>query len=559
MSRKSAEILSKSFFMNKVAFITILVSFAFSSLIVAQKNPKSINIIPQPEHVKISEGQFKVTPKTKLIVSAKAVEVGNYFNDFLFKSADFQLSVNERTDNNLPKSGFILLELIQEDSSLGKEGYELKVSNDKIIITALETAGLFYGVQSIRQLLPPQIESPKPVKNIEWKVPAVEIKDKPRFAWRGMHLDVGRYMFPVSFIKKYIDLMALHKMNVFHWHLTEDQGWRIEIKKYPKLTEVGAYRKASPLLTDRNTLDKKPYGGYYTQEEIKEIVDYAAKRFVTIVPEIEMPGHSMAALASYPELGCTGGPYEVRSHWGIEKNVYCAGNEKVYGFLNDVLTEVMELFPGQYIHVGGDECPTDRWKECNNCQSLLHKEGLDDEHKLQTYFMKRIQKLLAQNGKTMVGWEEIMNPDTVSNTVLMAWRTKNNIGYHGAKLGYKVVQTPNRYCYFNKSYTKYMENEPPARPGNITIESVYNYNPIPEGLAPEFHENIIGAQACLWTEYINTPEIAEYMTYPRASALSEVLWSSPDSTDYSDFIQRLPHLLERLNLLNVNYRPIKND
>ncbi len=375
----------------------------------------------------------------------------------------------------------------------------------------------------------------------------------------GINFDTGNSYIagrdPVAFIKKFIDLMALHKYNVFHWHLTEDQGWRIEIKQYPKLTTVGARRAATPIPADRTQSDGKPYDGYYTQEEIKAVVAYAQERFITVVPEIEMPGHAVAALTSYPELGCRGEGYEVRTTWGIAKDVFCAGNEAVFTFLENVLSEVLELFPSEYIHIGGDECPKDRWQECPKCQARLQAEGLADEHELQSYFIRRIEGWLDAQGRRLIGWDEILEGGLAPNATVMSWRGSQG-GIDAANAGHDVVMSPTTHCYFDYYQAEDQASEPSAIGGFLPLERVYSLNPIPADIAPDKAHHVLGAQGNLWTEYIPTEAQADYMTYPRATALAEVAWSEPAGRDYADFLARLATHLGRLDRLGVKYRPL---
>ncbi|NOX19362.1 MAG: family 20 glycosylhydrolase, partial [Chlorobi bacterium] len=367
----------------------------------------------------------------------------------------------------------------------------------------------------------------------------------------GMHLDVGRHMFPVSFIKKYIDYLAMHKLNAFHWHLTEDQGWRIEIKKYPRLTEIGAWRKGTQIGKTAE-IDSVRYGGFYTQDEAREIVDYAAKRFITVVPEIEMPGHSLAALASYPFLACASDSFEVGTKWGVYENIYCAGNDSVFTFLEDVLTEVMDLFPSKYIHIGGDEAPKTKWKECPKCQARIKNENLKDESELQSYFIARIEKFLNEHGRQIIGWDEILEGGLAPNADVMSWRGITG-GIEAAKLKHNVVMTPGSHCYFDH-YQSAPEGEPLAIGGFLPLEKVYSYEPIPEELNKDERKYIIGVQGNVWTEYIATPEQVEYMALPRMCALAEVAWSPVEKRDTKNFLERMNKHYERLDAMNVNYR-----
>ena len=387
-----------------------------------------------------------------------------------------------------------------------------------------------------------------------WLAPAVRIKDRPRFPWRGLMLDTGRHMFAPAFIKRLIDLMALHKLNVFHWHLTEDQGWRIEIKKYPRLTEIGAWRNISPLPGEMEAPDGQPYGGFYTQAQIREIVAYAASRFITVVPEIEMPGHAMAALASYPELGCTGGPYAVRTSWGIAKDVFCAGNEQTFAFLEDVLGELLALFPGEFIHIGGDESPKERWKACPKCQAAMQAHGLKDEEQLQSYFVQRIERFLNARGRRMIGWDEILEGGLAPNATVMSWRGMDG-GLAAVQAGHDVVMTPTSHCYLDYPQTQALDPSLPKWMAHNTLEKVYEFEPVPGGLSPAESAHVLGGQGNLWTEFVPTEQRAEYMLFPRAAALAERWWSEAAARDFQDFSKRLgTGLLPHLESLGVNFR-----
>ena len=448
--------------------------------------------------------------------------------------------------------GGIVLRLDASLEGLGDEGYRLMATPRRVVITASAPAGVFYGCQTLRQLLPSEIFSPSHLSDIRWTLPCVIIEDSPRFRWRGLMLDSARHFMPIEFVEKFIDLLALHKMNTFHWHLNEDQGWRIEIKQYPKLTEIAAWRKETVIGRNSDQYDGIRHGGYYSQAEIRRIVAYAKERFITVVPEIEMPGHCMAALSAYPELSCTGGPFDVQTRWGIYSDVYCAGNEATFRFLKDVLTETMALFPGEYIHIGGDECPKTRWEACPKCQSRIKAEGLADEHQLQSYFVKRIERFLNANGRRLIGWDEILEGGLAPNATVMSWRGEAG-GIQAARAGHDVVMAPNSHTYLDY-YQAAPEQEPLAIGGFLPLERVYAYNPIPAVLTAAEQRHILGVQGQVWGEYIATPERAEYMAYPRACALSEVAWTPTSEKDYADFHERLRMHLARLSLLNVNYR-----
>jgi hexosaminidase len=404
----------------------------------------------------------------------------------------------------------------------------------------------------LRQILPVDFETGN-FDESEVEIPAITIADAPRFSYRGMHLDVGRHMYPVAFIKKYIDALAMLKMNTFHWHLTEDQGWRIEIKKYPKLQDVAAYRNETlkgHYSDQPHQFDGKRYGGYYTQEEVKEIVAYAQERFVTVIPEIEMPGHSQAAIAAYPQLGCTEEQVEVATKWGVFEDIYCT-KEETFTFLEDVLDEVLELFPSEYLHIGGDEAPKTRWKECPNCQKRIKEEGLKDEYELQNYFITRMEKYLNSKGRQIIGWDEILEGGLAPNATVMSWRGTNG-AVEAAKSGHNVVMTPTSHCYFDY-YQSENEDEPTAIGGYLPLEKVYAFNPIPEELTEEESRYVLGAQGNVWTEYLQTEDHVEYMVFPRIFAMSEVVWSAPSNKNYPDFVNRVEHFHERLDALNINY------
>jgi len=496
------------------------------------------SIIPKPLSQKIGNGSFIFNNDVAIVSEPKLQEVSNYFTLYLKDNYNFELSNN----NSTKKITFKI-----DDSINNDEGYELNVSKNDITIKSKHAKGAFYAVQSLIQLLP------LPSDLNSFKILCLRIKDQPQFKYRGMHLDVGRHFFSVDFIKKYIDLMARLKMNTFHWHLTEDQGWRIEIKKYPKLQEIAAFRKETLIghYNDQpHQFDGKPYGGFYTQEQIKEVVAYAKTRQVTIIPEIEMPGHSQAAIAAYPELGCTGEQVEVATKWGVFDEVYCP-KESTFKFLEDVIDEVVALFPGKYIHIGGDEAPKTNWKNCEYCQKLIKKEGLKDEHGLQSYFITRMEKYINSKGKQIIGWDEILEGGLAPNATVMSWRgTKGAV--QAAKEGHDVILTPGSHCYFDH-YQSENENEPLAIGGFLPLEKVYHFNPVPEGLTDKEATHVLGAQGNVWTEYMQTEKQVEYMAFPRTVALSEVLWSSPEYKNYQDFIHRLEQYQKRLDQLEVNY------
>jgi len=514
--------------------------------------PKTPPIIPLPKNVKSIQGQFHINKQTVIVyksIDKEGRKVADYLQQLIARPSAMKLAI--QTD--VPGQNFIHLKIDQSFNSV-TGSYSIISNGLGITISSADPIGLFYGIQTLRQLLPAEIESKIPVNNVDWIVPAVIIEDEPRFKFRSMHLDVGRHFFSVDFVKKYIDLLAFHKMNYFHWHLTEDQGWRIEIKKYPKLAKVASKRNET--LIDHGArppfkFDAQPYGGYYSHEEIKEIVEYAAERFITVIPEIELPAHSLAALAAYPEIGCTGGPYDVATRWGSFEDIFCAGNEQTFQFLEGVLTEVMELFPSRYIHIGGDECPKTRWKSCPKCQKRVKSEGLKSDDELHSYFIKRIQRFLAKNKRTLMGWDEILDGDILPGATVMSWRGETG-SIQAAKMGHEVIMTTNTHLYFDQYQTD-PQTQPLAIGGYSTLESVYQYEPIPYELSEQEAKYIIGAEGLLWTEYVKTPEYAEYMVFPRACALAEVCWSSKEKRDWQSFRQRLEKHLKRLDYMGVNY------
>jgi hexosaminidase len=502
-------------------------------------------LIPQPQSLTAGAGQFTISPETVIIAAGDAVQVAELLATQLRSATGYDLPIKAEGENA------ITLALIEGEKS---EGYNLTVTENAINIEATSGIGLVYCVQTLRQLLPVAVESSE-VVDIQWQVPAVTITDAPRFSWRGLHLDVGRHCFDVAFIKKFIDLMVLYKFNTFHWHLTEDQGWRIEIKKYPKLTEIGSIRAETPIPANRNQGDGKPYGGFYTQDEIREVVAYATERYITVVPEIEMPGHAVAALASYPEFGCVGKDYQVRTRWGIAEDVFCAGKESVFTFLEDVLTEVLDLFPSEFIHIGGDECPKVRWKVCPDCQARIKAEGLADEHELQSYFIQRMEKWLNARGRRLIGWDEILEGGLAPNATVMSWRGSQG-GIDAANAGHDVVMSPTTYCYFDYYQSEDKEAEAPAIGGYLPLQHVYAFEVIPADIDPAKAHHVLGGQGNVWTEYIPTSEQVEYMTYPRALALAEAVWTYPAERNFDEFRSRLARHLPRLDALNVNYRKL---
>lgn len=514
----------------------ILVSFFLGALAsLSAQNRSSLGIIPAPATMNIGTGSYNLSAKLG-IQYAGFSNVDNF--NKLLKEVPF-IDINQNQGLRL---------ILDNKNTVKEEAYSLTVSKEGITITSSSERGIFYGVQTLLQI----------VKSASTEIPFLEIKDYPRFAYRGLHLDVGRHMFPVSFIKEYIDMMAYYKLNTFHWHLTEDQGWRIEIKKYPKLTSIGGYRDQTLIgyLRDKpKQYDNERYGGFYTQDEVKEVVAYAASKYITVVPEIEMPGHALAALSAYPELACgkKPGPFKATYDWGVFDDVFCAGKEHTFKFLQNVLDEVLPLFPSTYIHIGGDECPKTMWKTCEFCQKRIKKEKLKDEHELQSYFIQRVEKYLNKKGRRIIGWDEILEGGLAPNATVMSWRgTKGGIA--AAKLSHDVIMTPGAYLYFDKRESKSAE-EPLTIGGHLPLSKVYAYNPVPEELTADEKKYIIGVQANMWTEYMKTPGKVNYLIYPRIFALSEISWTPLENKRWEDFSEkRVPLHLGNLDKNGVIYR-----
>ena len=431
------------------------------------------------------------------------------------------------------------------------EAYLLEVNEDQVTITGSSAAGVFYGIQTLRKSLPV-------AKDAQVVLPPVRVNDAPRFAYRGMMLDVCRHFFSLDSVKRYIDMLALHNINRFHWHLTDDQGWRIEIKKYPQLTQIGSQRKETVIGRNSGKYDGIPYGGYYTQEEAREIVAYAKDRYITVIPEFEMPGHMQGVLAAFPELGCTGGPYDVWTQWGVSEDVICAGNDKSLELIKDVLAELIEIFPSEYIHVGGDECPKTRWEKCPKCQAKIRQLGLKDdkehtaEQRLQSYIITEAEKFLNAHGRKIIGWDEILEGGVAPNATVMAWRGAGE-GVKAAKMRHDVIMVPTTYFYFDYYQTNILDEEPLAIGGYVPIEKVYSFEPYQKELTAEENKHIIGLQANLWTEYITSFRHVEYMVLPRMAALSEIQWTQPQFKDYGDFLERMPKMFDIYDIYGYNY------
>lgn len=559
---------------NQLRLAPVLVLLCASLCPATQSAAQPVAIIPQPVRTQWHGGHFIINEQTVLVAEDKDKPSVAFFNDYLQRLYGVHLHVV--SSDKKPATGYIrLVRLLIPNSDMPgnappPEGtYALEATPDSITITSDTGPGIFYGIQTLIQLLPlspfiatqagyairPSATSANasavPAAAKGFAIPGVSISDYPRFAYRGLHLDCGRHFFPVEFVKRYIDFIALHKMNYFHWHLTEDQGWRIEIKKYPLLTEVGSCRSGTIIGHAPGTGDDSTeYCGYYTQDQIRDVVKYAADRYITVIPEIELPGHSSAALTAYPWLGCTGGPYHVQHGFGVFKDVFCGGNDSVFQFLDDVMDEVLALFPSKYIHIGGDECPKDSWKACPKCQKRIKDLGLKDEEGLQSYFVQRIEKYINSKGRQIIGWDEILEGGIAPNATIMSWRGEKG-GIEAAKQHHDVIMTPGEFVYFDHSQVS--NDDSLTIGGYLPLEKVYQYEPIPKELGTdEERRYVLGAQANLWSEYMSNPRKVEYMLFPRLSALSEVLWSPGASRDWKDFTRRLPTQYKRYALWRVN-------
>ena len=539
---------------KKILCISVLWVVACQSQKEAVFTMKDLAVIPQPESVVLGKGSFRFTKETVFVTAPELYPMTNSFVEQYEKATGFRMFFRKAAI----QTSHILLSL---DKSLPKEGYTLVVEPDKISITAADHNGALYALETLRQLLPKEFESTTPVKT-DWTVPAVTITDAPQYAWRGLMLDVSRHFFPKEYILKTLDRMAMLKLNTFHFHLVDNEGWRIEIKKYPKLTEIGVWRvdQEDKLWNERTpnsanafanpaTAPKK-YGGFYTQEDIKEIVAYASARGITVIPEIEMPAHAMSAIAAYPELSCHKRPIGVPSGavWPIT-DIYCAGQEETFTFLEDVLTEVMELFPSKYIHVGGDEATHTEWEKCPKCQARMKDHHLKDVHQLQSYFIKRIDNFLVSKGRTLVGWDEIMDGGLANNAVVMNWRGIE-VGKKALEQGNPVVLTSD--CYID-NYQGLPDYEPQANGGYLPLKTLYHYSLEKENLSPELQKKVLGTQANLWAEHVGSTEHSEYMLFPRLLALAEISWTTDNLKNWDNFINRTQAFMKRLDVMKVNY------
>ncbi len=536
---------------TNLAWLVLIAAIARSLVCAAETNSAESGLVPRPAHVEWRAGNWVLRRTTRLVADGAAAQEANHLAEALSGPLGWRMPVV----SGPARDGDLEMVLSAAPTEIGAEGYRLSVTSNRVLLRAAAAAGVFYGGVTFRQLLPPEVfgtNRPAPPAS-GWTVPCVEITDSPRFPWRGLLLDPARHFFPPEFVKKLVDVMALHKMNSLQLHLTDDQGWRLEIKKHPRLTEIGSIRKESPKKGDRNRGDGTPYGPFfYTQEQVRELVAYAQARHVTLVPEIEIPGHFLSAVASYPELSCRGQPLEVRTRWGIEPDILCPGNDAAVAFAKDVLAEVCELFPSRFIHIGGDEAPRDRWKQCPKCQARLKAEGLKNEAQLQTWLNHRLEEFLARQGRRLIGWDEILEGGLTPDAAVMSWRGLAG-GLAAAEAGHDVVMSPTTHCYFDYAQAR-GPNEPECIGGLIPLAKVYEFDPMPKALPESRRQHILGAQGNIWTEFIRTPREVEYFTFPRAAALAEVVWSPAKDRDFADFSRRLEHHLKRLDQLQANYR-----
>ena len=539
--------------MNKNFLLSALLMLVMCMSAMGQKVERaSYDIVPLPDKVFMTRRlPFMLNQETKIAYNG---------NEDMKRNAEFLSQyINDLTGMNLQvveaqkkQRNAIMLKLNKDVEE--KEGYAITIHDGGVLIEGSTAAGVFYGIQTLRKSLP----IVKDAKVIE--LPAVQIADAPRFSYRGMMLDVSRHFFSVDFVKQYIDLIALHNMNVLHWHLTDDQGWRVEIKKYPRLAEISSQRNETVVGRNSQVFDGTPYGGYYTQEEMRDIVEYARQRYIEIIPEIDMPGHMLAVLAAYPNLGCTGGPYKVGTYWGVFDDILCAGKEETFTFVEDVLDEIMDIFPSKYIHIGGDESPRTRWESCELCQKRIKEEGIKGdanmtaEAKLQGYFAKRVEKYLNGKGRKIIGWDELLESDVDESATIMSWRGMKG-GLKASSLGHDVVMTPTDYAYFDH-YQVMNDNtwhEPMNIGGELPMEKVYQFEPAPDTLSPEAKKHILGAQANLWTEYVGCENLAEYQVLPRMGALAEAQWMQPEKKNYDEFKERVARLCKIYDVYGLTY------
>jgi hexosaminidase len=531
-----------------------------AAMLCAEQAPTAISVVPLPTRLAPGHGAFALRASTQIVSDAPLRARGRQLASMLAPATGFDLPVRVGAP---PASPHIALRLQKTLArTLGDEGYRLQVTPRAITIRAAAPAGVFYAIQTLRQLLPPEIFREGRVDGLKWSVPVVTIEDVPRFRWRGAHLDVSRHFQPKEFVKKYLDLLALHKMNRFHWHLTDDQGWRLEIKQYPKLTEVAGWRKETLIGRDRGDrqeggapqYDGKLHGGFYTQDDVREVVAYAAERFITVVPEIEMPGHSQAVISAYPELGCAEDAVEPRTRWGVSPYLLNAEPSTI-AFMQNVLGEVLQLFPSPWIHVGGDEAVKTQWKASARIQARIAELGLKNEDELQSWFIRQMDAFLTGKGRRLIGWDEILEGGLAENATVMSWRGIDG-AVAAARGGHDAVLTPTSHTYFDYYQAKDTAREPLAIGNFLPLDRVYTWEPMPSSLEPEYQKHMLGVQGQLWTEYMPGPKAVEYMAFPRLTALAEVAWTPTEQRKLDDFLRRMGPHLQRLRILDVNFRPL---
>jgi len=551
--------------MKNTQLITVLCALLLGAGICTAKGHDKLDIVPYPASVELTKGSFNVRGAAINCDSsldgqsvAAVSKLAGTLTTVCGKTVSVATTAGlERTVRSGKAKGVAFY----RDAKLGKEAYRIEITPKYVAVGASDSNGFLYAIQTLKQMMPLEVYGHKSAPEANWKIPCAVIDDKPRYGWRGMHLDCSRHFFSVDEIKRYLDIMCIYKMNRFHWHLTDDQGWRIELKRYPELTQVGAFRDGTQVGHNANEIDKVRHGGYYTQEQIRDIVAYAAKLGITVIPEVDLPGHMMAVIATYPQLGCTGGPYEVRKTWGISDDVLCGGKDASYEFLKNVLEEVADLFPGEYFHIGGDECPKVRWENCPDCQAKIKALGLKGdpsrenasaEWALQTYITAYVSKILAAKGKKIIGWDEVLYGGANGNETIMSWLGMK----HAAKAleqGLHVIACPHMYCYYNYYQVKPYENEPIAFNAYLPLKKAYNFNPM-EDIPEQYRYLLDGVQANLWGEYIATNEALEYQLLPRMLAASEVEWRDPADKDYEDFRSRvIARHLKMFEILGYNY------
>ena len=548
----------------RLAHIILSAALSLMALAASAKDPV-IRIVPQPESIELQKGSFKAIGASINCDASFDARTRAALQDFAARMSLVSGKVSSfavplgiaATAQASSAKGFVFI----RDARLGEEEYRIEIGKKAARVYASAYNGVLYAISTLKQMLPEAIYGTTPAEKEDWHIPCAVISDKPRFAYRGMHLDCSRHFFSVDAVKRYLDIMAVYKLNSFHWHLSDDQGWRIEIKRYPELTLIGGYRSGTMVGRDFNSDDGIRYGGYYTQDQIREVVAYAEKLGITIVPEIDLPGHMLAALSAYPWLGCSGGPYEAWHKWGVADEVLCAGKETTYEFLENVLSEVAELFPGEYIHIGGDECPKTEWEKCPDCQAMIAALGLKDDDRfsaeqyLQCYVTSRMQDFLATKGKKIIGWDEILEGELAEGATVMSWRGVEG-GIEAASHGFDAIMTPTSHCYFDYLQSQDKDKEPVGIGGYLPLEKVYGFEPM-EGMPDGAEKHILGVQANLWTEYIASEEHLQYMLLPRLLALSEVQWCRPENKDFGAFKTKLAeHETKVLETMGYNYRKL---